>query len=124
MNVDSINNVFKASFWHNRESDGDSIWVLADLRLDVFHVIELRMQNVWAPESNTDQGRLVKDQVYSDLESLPYLIIQTFKTRTDRDVRTFTRYVADIWLPDGTYYNSRIMKWMSDNGITDHGIGS
>ena len=124
MDLIDINNVFKATFWKNRESDGDSIWVLTDLRLDTMHILELRMRNVWAPEKNTAQGKLVKAQVQSDLESLPYIVIQTFKTKGDRDVRTFTRYVADIWLPGGIYYNSLIMKWMSDNGITDHGIGS
>jgi hypothetical protein len=124
MNLNDINHVVKGIFWKNRDSDGDSFWVLADQGLDSFRLFEPRMRNVWAPESNTDQGKTVKAKVQTDLESLPYLIVQTFKTKNDRDVQSFTRYIADVWLPDGTYYNSYIMKWMSDNGITDHGIGS
>lgn len=124
MNPSDLNYFRKVSFWKNRDSDGDSVWVLVDQGLDDFRLIETRMRNVWAPESNTEQGKLVKAKAQQDLEPLQFFFIQTFKTRTDRDVQSFIRYIADIWLPDGTYYNSQIMKWMSDNQITDHGIGA
>lgn len=123
MKLSDINHVKKAAFWGNRESDGDSIWVLMDLELDVMHVTELRLKDVWAPERNTAQGKLVKARVQSWLEPLPYLIIQTFKNTKDRDVRTFTRYVANVWLPDETFFNQAVTQWMLDNGITDRGTG-
>jgi hypothetical protein len=124
MNASDLNHFRKVSFWKNRDSDGDTVWVLIDQDLDDFRLASFRMRNVWAPESGTEQGKLVKAKVQQDLESLPYFFAQTFKTKTDRDVQSFVRYIADIWLPDGAYYNSQLMKWMSENEITDHGIGS
>lgn len=124
MNLSDINHVKRATFWDNRESDGDSIWVLTDMDFDFLHIIELRLKKVWAPETSTPQGKLVQSRIYAWLESQPYLIIQTFKNKKDRDVKTFNRYVADVWLPDGTYFNEAITQWMMDNGITDHGIGA
>jgi hypothetical protein len=123
MNLNDINHVKKAVFWENRESDGDSIWVLADQDFDSMQILELRLKDVWAPEKGTEQGKLVKARVQAWLEPLPYLVIKTYKTRNDRDVRTFTRYAADVWLPDGTHFNKAITDWMLDNGITDRGTG-
>lgn len=123
MNLNDINHVKKGAFYDNRESDGDSVWVLADMDFDFLHITELRLKDVWAPERHTEQGKLVKARVYAWLEPQPYLIIQTFKNRNDRDVRTFTRYEGKIWLPDGTYFNDAITQWMLDNGITDRGTG-
>lgn len=123
MNRSDINRVFEAVFWQIRDYDGDSFWVLADLGLDTLRIVDLRLRNVWAPERSTEQGKLVKNYIQTELSKHDYLIVRTFKTKNRRDVMTFARYEADIWLSDGTYFNDAITQWMNDNGITDHGIG-
>jgi endonuclease YncB( thermonuclease family) len=121
MNLKDINNVFKAEF--DKTIDGDTIRVTLDLRVDVGRSIDVRLKDVWAPEKNTVDGKVVMARVESWLRPNPYLIARTYKTSTGKDLLTFTRYVADIWLPDGTFFNQSIVQWMKDQGITDPGIG-
>lgn len=88
--------------------DGDSLHVSIDLGFNVFTDIELRLLDVYAFESKGAEKELgIKDKL--ELEKLlpvnSNITIQTFKTKTGKDKKSFTRYIAKVWLADGNLLN-------------------
>lgn len=88
--------------------DGDSLVVSIDLGFNIFNNIELRLLDVYAFESKGAQKELgLKDKL--ELEKLlpvnSKVIIQTLKTKSGKDKKSFTRYIAKVWLPNGELLN-------------------
>lgn len=83
--------------------DGDTIRVLAEQAYGSRQEIWLRLKGVDTPELSEPSGGGVaaKDFVIAILQAMPSVTIETFRTRGGADLRTFIRYVADVWLPDG-----------------------
>lgn len=114
-------------------NDGDSVTMMLDQDFWDTKTINIRLANVWAPETNEDGGDDVRVFVYhwfikhitraADKTTWPFLVI-THKTRTDKEKMSLGRYVADIMTIDGqNHLNSDVMKYILDRGYTG-GIGS
>lgn len=67
--------------------------------------VHLRLRGIDTPELSTPEGkaasRFAADLLQPQGVSVP-LVVETFRTRTGTDLRTLSRYVADVWLPDGS----------------------
>lgn len=85
-----------------RVIDADSLAVRVDLGFDVMVNISVRVRGVYAPENRTEEGRAASLFAMTLLASSPITL------RTEHD-RSFARWVADVWLPDGTNYAERLI---------------
>lgn len=86
--------------------DGDTFVAEMDLGFNSFQREHLRLRDYNAVELNEPGGLAARDRLTDlvgalDGQKREPLIVQTFKTSGGRDRRTFIRYVADCWLPDG-----------------------
>ena len=82
-----------------RVIDGDTVEV--DIDLGLFTWVRrqsLRLANVWADELDTAAGLALRDWLVEALPVGTQLVIETQKTRRHDDVRSFTRWVADLWV--------------------------
>ena len=80
--------------------DGDTLVAQIDLGFSVSVNESLRLRDVDAPEirgEDKEAGFRWRDYVERRLAVGSKILIQTFKTRTGRDVTTFSRYVADVF---------------------------
>lgn len=108
--------------------DGDSVTMMLDQDFWDTKTINIRLANVWAPELKDRGGPEVRDFVASwfsafNIAKWGFLVI-THRTRTDKEVTTLGRYVADVMTIDGQFHlNSDVMKFIADRGYTG-GIGS
>lgn len=80
--------------------DGDTYKLRIDLGFGVNATEWIRLLGVNAPELNTQAGKDAK--AYAALillaEPRPSVTVRTEKTRLGVDVRSFVRYVADVWV--------------------------
>lgn len=78
--------------------DGDT-WVLdIDLGFDTHTIQHVRLRGADCPELNTDAGQAARKFVTDLLaQYADGLVVQTQKIPE----RSFARFVADVWLPDG-----------------------
>lgn len=90
-----------------RVIDGDTLEV--DIDLGLFTWVRrqsLRLANVWAPELDAATGIAFRDRVAAHLPVGTPLVIETHKNRRQDDVRSFTRWVADVWVaPTAVHLN-------------------
>lgn len=73
--------------------------------------VHLRLRGIDTPEASTPEGKDAARFVVALLQpnGVPApLVVETFRTRTGADLRTLARYVADVWLPDGTSLADRL----------------
>jgi micrococcal nuclease len=84
-----------------RVIDGDTIVATLDLGLRVSTTVHLRVRGVDTPEMSTPEGRVVKARVVALFALRPNILVQTYK-----DQQSFSRWVADVWLDDGTLFTS------------------
>ena len=73
--------------------DGDTLLVSFDFNLDVSISQKLRLRGIDCPEIDTDEGKKAKRFVESRLKSCEFIIVKTYKDRSDK----FDRYLADIF---------------------------
>ena len=77
---------------------------------------KLRLRGIDCPELDTEEGRRAKRFVESRLKGCDFIVVKTYKDRTDR----FDRYLADVfYLPgagdpslvarEGTYLNQELL---------------
>lgn len=86
-----------------RVIDADSLAVRVDLGFDVMVRIHVRVLGVDAPEKRTEAGRA------ATLYALTLLGTGPVTLRTEHG-RSFARWLADVWLPDGTSYAHRLIE--------------
>lgn len=86
-----------------RVIDADSLAVRVDLGFDVNVNIHVRVRGVNAPEDRTPEGRA------ASLFAMTLLAESPVTLRTEHD-RSFARWIADVWLPDGTNYAARLIE--------------
>lgn len=82
-----------------RVIDGDTLEVDIDLGLYTWvRRQSLRLADVWAPELDAATGIAFRDRVASHLPVGTPLVIETHKNRRQDDARSFTRWVAEVWV--------------------------
>lgn len=99
--------------------DGDTVLAEINLGFDVKYMIPLRLVDVFAFETSGSEKILgVKDK--ESLENIIPLnskvLIQTLKTKSGKNKKSFDRFIAKIWLEDGTCVND-ILKEKTRGGI-------
>jgi len=89
--------------------DGDTLLVTLDF--GEFSISQkLRLRGIDCPEIATAEGKKAKRFVESRLKGLNFIIVKTYKDRTDK----FDRYLADIFYGDAqTFLNQELL----DNGL-------
>ncbi len=90
-----------------RVVDGDTFVVDIDLGYTGHVHVRIRLRSINVYEKNTDQGKLAISYLQGLLfplskSSIP-LVIQSYK-----DARSFERWIADVWLPDGDLLSDRL----------------
>jgi len=108
-----------------RVIDGDTIKLSISLGFNVWvHDQSIRLSGVFAPETRSGSveerasGAKVRDFVSSLLKMDKAVIVKTEKDSTDK----YGRYLGTIWI-DGESLNEKILKFMTDNGISKGGKG-
>lgn len=84
--------------------DGDTVRVALDLGFSIFHVVSLRIKDLYCPEltgPERERGEAARDYARSLLPVNTSVTVRTFKTSGGQDVKTFDRYVAEVTLPTG-----------------------
>lgn len=84
-------------------TDGDTLRVQVDLGLGMWVRQYLRLAQIDAPELKTKAGQTARAFVLREIRRSPVVTLRT--TKHDK----FDRYLADVFLADGTYLNQRIL---------------
>lgn len=84
-------------------TDGDTLRVHIDLGLGASSRQYLRLTHINGPELKTKEGQAAREFVLREILRSP--IVKLRSTKHD----LFDRYLADIFLEDGTYLNQRIL---------------
>lgn len=93
--------------------DGDTVIAIVDLGFSVFSKLELRLLDVFAFETKGTEKELgLKDKnILAELIPVGSSItIQTIKTKSGKDKKSFARYIAKIWTKDGLLINDLLKK--------------
>jgi len=82
--------------------DGDTYVLDIDLGFKVAAAIPVRLHGFNCPELSTEEGQAAATFARGLLPIGGAVIVQTYKgPRSGKDVMSFARYVADVWLSDG-----------------------
>ena len=73
--------------------DGDTLLVSFDFNCPMSVSQKLRLRGIDCPEMDTEEGKRAKRFVESRLKDCDFIIVKTYKDRTDK----FDRYLADIF---------------------------
>lgn len=77
--------------------DADTYWVCFDFRCAVSLSQKLRLRGINCPEIGTPEGKKAKRFVESRLRDCDFIVVKTYKDRSDK----FDRYLADIFYLPG-----------------------
>lgn len=97
-------------------SDGDTYIVDMDTGLNEFIGQKLRLRGIDCPEIDTEEGKRAKRFVESRLKACEFIIVKTYKDRSDM----WDRYLADVFYAkgqaspekaaaEGTYLNQELL---------------
>ena len=89
--------LFTYKAYVDRVIDGDTLLVSFDFNLNVSISQKLRLRGIDCPEMDTDEGKKAKRFVESRLKPCEFIIVKTYKDRSDK----FDRYLADIFYLSG-----------------------
>lgn len=73
--------------------DGDTLLVSLDFGCPMSVSWKLRLRGIDCPEIDTEEGKRAKRFVESRLKGCDFIIVKTYKDRTDK----FDRYLADVF---------------------------
>ena len=96
--------------------DGDTLLVSFDFCCPMSVSQKLRLRGINCPEMDTEEGKRAKRFVEARLKGCEFIIVKTYKDRTDK----FDRYLADIFYSpgasdpalvaqEGTYLNQELL---------------
>ena len=97
--------------------DGDTLLAAFVFHLDHSLSQKLRLRGIDCPEMDTEEGKRAKRFVESRLKDCDFIIVKTYKDRSDK----FDRYLADIFYPasgaadpavaakEGVYLNQELL---------------
>ncbi len=77
----------------NKVIDADTLVVDLDTGLMMFIEQKLRLRGIDCPEIDTEEGRRAKRFVESRLKDCDFIVVKTYKDRSDK----FDRYLADVF---------------------------
>lgn len=79
----------------NKVIDGDTLTVYVDFGFndEPFLIPKLRLRGIGCPEMDTEEGKRAKRFVESRLKDCAFIIVKTYKDRTDK----YDRYLADVF---------------------------
>ncbi|MBI5150226.1 MAG: thermonuclease family protein [Candidatus Omnitrophica bacterium] len=80
-----------------RVVDGDTLLVSFDFQCPMSVGQKLRLRGIDCPEIDTEEGRRAKRFVEARLKDCDFIVVKTYKDRTDK----FDRYLADIFYLPG-----------------------
>ncbi|OGX38453.1 MAG: hypothetical protein A3D87_04750 [Omnitrophica WOR_2 bacterium RIFCSPHIGHO2_02_FULL_50_17] len=78
--------------------DGDTLLVSFDFGFPVSVSQKLRLRGINCPEIDTEEGKKAKRFVEARLKGCDFIVVKTYKDRTDK----FDRYLADVFYSAGT----------------------
>ena len=79
--------------------DGDTYRLDIDCGFDVWRRGDVRLRGLDTPELSTERGQLARACAMALLVGTAAdVVVQTLRTKTGTDVRSFVRYVADVWV--------------------------
>ena len=81
----------------DRIIDGDTLLASFDFDCEVSISQKLRLRGIDCPEMDSDEGKKAKRFVESRLKDCDFIIVKTYKDRSDK----FDRYLADIFYSSG-----------------------
>ncbi|HLD69811.1 MAG TPA: DUF1016 N-terminal domain-containing protein [Candidatus Omnitrophota bacterium] len=81
----------------DRVIDGDTLLVSFDFGLKISLSQKLRLRGIDCPEMDTEEGKRAKRFVESRLKPCEFIIVKTYKDRSDK----FDRYLADVFYKAG-----------------------
>jgi len=93
----SKENIFTYQARVDKVIDGDTFLVSFDFHLAVSISQKLRLRGINCPEIDTEEGKKAKRFVESRLKDCEFLIVKTYKDRSDK----FDRYLADVFFLEG-----------------------
>jgi micrococcal nuclease len=94
--------------------DGDTIECDIDLGFQITQRMPVRLAHINAPEHNTPEGKLATLYIAGLLTH--DLVLKTYKPHDK-----YGRYLAEVYLPDGTYVNELMIS--SGNAVAYEGGG-
>lgn len=110
--------------------DGDTVTMLLDQGFHDFKQVNIRLANVWAPESKQEGGLETKLFVADWFKSRAtkgmwdFIVFTHRMLKADREQTTFDRYVATVLSADSTAsVNSDTMKFIVERGYPG-GVGA
>lgn len=78
--------------------DADTLWAEIEVGFGAVTLQKLRLRGIDAPEVTTAAGRRARRFVEKLLKPCPFIIVKTYKDRTDK----YDRYLVDVFfLPEG-----------------------
>ncbi len=86
----------------DKVTDGDTLLVSFGFGLNFFISQKLRLRAIDCPEMDTDEGKAAKRFVESRLKDCEFIIVKTYKDRSDK----YDRYLADVFVPRPSTINS------------------
>lgn len=83
----------------NKVIDGDTLTVYVDFGFndEPFLIPKLRLRGIDSPEMDTEEGKRAKRFVESRLKDCAFIIVKTYKDRSDK----YDRYLADVFYLEG-----------------------
>ncbi len=98
-----------------RVRDGDTIVVALDLGLRTFREVTIRVADINAPEvygaNKSPEGTLAKEALEKLIEG------RTLYLETQKDRKSFDRYVGHIWFKDDDGTEINVSSWMVEHGF-------
>ena len=99
-----------------RVVDGDTLLVSFDFKCPMSVSQKLRLRGIDCPEMDTEEGRKAKRFVEARLKDCDFIVVKTYKDRSDK----FDRYLADVFsapgvsdpavvAKEGTYLNQELL---------------
>ncbi len=91
-----------------RVVDGDTYVIDVDLGYTAHVHVRIRLRGIDVYERSTSEGKLAMSYLKGLLLPLGPLPPSRLVVQSYKDSRSFERWVADIWLPDGVLLSDRL----------------
>ncbi|MBL7198394.1 MAG: thermonuclease family protein [Candidatus Omnitrophica bacterium] len=103
----------------DRIIDGDTLRALIDCGFEFVIRQKLRLRGIDCPELSTPEGQRAKRFVQKQLNNLDFIIVKTYKDRTEK----YGRYLADIfYLPASRLRQAALKNEKNQQRILEEGI--